>query len=535
MSCTAQRNSDPETRREIKELLQEVRDEYQIEGMSLAFINPDSGSLLVNNGFSNKDHEFEINDSTLFSAQSLSKTFTSLACLVAVSEGLLDLDTPIENYLSDFRVNSIHEENAGAKISLRHLLSHTSALPADAPVGNIFNPEFQASVYAPLADRIASIDQVWLRTKVGAQYYYSNLGFDLVARIIEKVSGQSFADYTRQKVLLPLGMNHSSFNLISIPKLNNTAQGECSNSNSQVPVLFASLGGGGLYTCTKDMAAFLSSAIKGFPKILDKDLIQEFNSIPFSKEKSGYALGQTLSYIQYCTTSHGHTGNGYGFTSSMLWLPEYNVGIAILCNRESVYPGLQRIQSNILKTYLQTRKAPMDCHNLSQYPNEIIESDLEYYRGLSGNYSNGNINLRFETRGKQFGVLSPADGSFHAFHFQSKNQWLLEDQEIILFTYRNGEITNSNNGMSFQKLGANNPKAMKPNPRLEQYVGRYRSYAYGILESIEVIDIWEGQLRLNGSPLKEHEEGLFFDPFGQIVDFRNGKVQIEYGEYEKID
>jgi CubicO group peptidase (beta-lactamase class C family) len=534
-SCTAQTASETEKKSKVDSIIKQVISEYQIPGVSVAFLYQGTNSLIISKEYTKDKLAPKITDTTLFSAQSISKTITSLACLRAVRDGLLDLDVPITNYIPNFRVNSIYEDKAFSIITLRHLLSHTSGLPPDAPIGNNFTSVFKSEVYAPLEQRVGSLEQVWLRNKVGAQYSYSNVAFDLVARIIELTSGKSFHQFVRLKVLVPLGMKYSTLDLDTIQYLSNVAQGHCYNFDGIVPVKFSSIGAGGLYTCPKDMISFLQSALKGFPEILDDSLYKEFTTIPFSNETSGYALGLTVNDFQYCTPAFGHTGNGFGFTSLMFWVPAFEIGISILCNRESAYTGLQRIQQALLSEYGSLDKINLPCQRITNYNNYFNKEESEYFQKLSGDYSNGNTTLTFETRDSLFGVLAPDDGSFKTIHFLTKNRWLIEDNEIIQFSYKNGQIINLNNGMSFRKI-----IIIAPNDELEKadwnkYTGRYRSYAYGILESTEIIDLENGFLRLNGNPLREYYPGLFFDQFGQIVDFRSDTVRIEYGDYEKID
>ena len=533
--CNGQSEPETEAHQDVDSIIEQVIAEYQIPGLSIAIVYQGGKSLAIHKGHTDDKVERKISDTTLFSAQSVSKTFTALACLRAVKNGLLDLDVPIQEYIPGFRINSIHEEGASSKITLRHLLSHTSGLPPDAPVGNIFSPVFKGDVYAPLEQRVSSLEQVWLRAEVGAQYSYSNVAFDLVARIIEVSFGKSFPEFVRLEVLTPLHMWHSTFDLDTIQSLPDVARGNCNQFDGEVPVRFSSVGAGGLYTCSKDMLRFLDSAMKGFPEILDDDLYKEFTSIPFSKETSGYALGLTVNDIQYCRPAFGHTGNGFGFTALLHWIPELEIGLAIFCNRESAYSGLQDIQQALLAKHGSLNTVDLSCQDLTKHKMRFNKEERTYYQELSGDYSNGNVTLTFETRERLFGVLAPNDGSFHHVYFLSKNRWLIEDNEIIQFSYKNGQIINLNNGMSFTKIDSTPSQNDSVNADWNQYVGRYRSYAYGILESTEIIDMENGYLRLNGNPMREYQPGLFFDQFGQVVDFRKDKVQIEYGDYVRID
>ncbi len=518
----------------IDSLIERVREDFDIPGLSLVAVVGDSVVFMESAGVQGRYNAEPIGYTTLFSAQSISKTFTSLACLVATQEGLLALDTPVIHYLPEFRVQSIHDSEAYKHITLRHLLSHTSGLPADAPGGNIFTADHKGAVYVPLDERISSLNEVWLTHEVGSQYSYSNIGFDLAARVLEEVTGELFHQYMKRKVLDPLQMTQSTFHLDSVAMMPSIAKGHCYNTQDPLPVKFSALGAGGLYTCSADMAHFLQAAIQRFPQILDSATYQELVDIPFSNEISGYALGLTVNHLTYCTLQYSHTGNGYGFTTSMAWIPEYKVGVSILCNREAAFNGLIQIQQAALSEVLPVDPQTLSCKDIHQYSSSLEEQDIPYFKSISGNYSNGPVTLSFELQGNQFGVLAPNDGSFQTIHFISRHEWLIEDEAVIRFTFAQGRITNQNNGMTFHKV-QDIPKQKGENrPEWKEYIGNYRSYAYGVLASFERIDLVNGHLRLNGNYLYEHLPNLFFDQFGQVVDARGDRLRIEYGEYVKV-
>ncbi len=114
---------------------------------------------------------------TVFSVQSISKNFTAAAVLLAVQEGLLDLDTPITTYLPDFTVHGIFEDHPERKITLRMLLSHTAGFTHETPIGNNFD---LGSV--SFEDHIKSISDTWLRFPVGTGFLV--FGFASVAVLL---------------------------------------------------------------------------------------------------------------------------------------------------------------------------------------------------------------------------------------------------------------------------------------------------------------------------------------------------------------
>jgi CubicO group peptidase (beta-lactamase class C family) len=195
---------------ESKQSIAEGMTEDKIPGLSIALI--DREGLIWTAGFGHTDYDCKtpVTPNTIFSIQSMSKTFTATLVMLAVQEGLLDLDTPISEYLPDLKVKSRFEENPQNKMTLHHLLSHTAGFVHEAPVGNNYErkfPSFEA--------HIRSISDTWLEFPVGAKYSYSNLGIDLAAYIIQVKTGCSFAEYMKARLFDPLDMSNSSVDMES--------------------------------------------------------------------------------------------------------------------------------------------------------------------------------------------------------------------------------------------------------------------------------------------------------------------------------
>ena len=122
-----------------RQLIPQLMAQQDIPGLAVAVVD-DTGMLWAEGfGFTDNDHKIHITPDTIFSVQSISKNFTAAAILLAVQDGLLDLDVPVTTYLPDFTVHSIFEEHPERKITLRMLLSHTAGFTHEAPIGNNFD------------------------------------------------------------------------------------------------------------------------------------------------------------------------------------------------------------------------------------------------------------------------------------------------------------------------------------------------------------------------------------------------------------
>ena len=307
----------------------------KIPGLSIALV--DRQGLIWTAGFGYTDYDLKtpVTPDTIFSIQSMSKSLTTTLVLLAVQDGLVDLDTPITEYLPDFTVKSCFEENPQAKMTLRHLLSHTAGFVHEAPVGNNF--EYAASYEA----HIQSISDTWLKFPVGANYSYSNIGIDLAAYIIQKRSGCFFAGYMKSKLFEPLDMSNSSVDMDFIRQHPNRAIGHTlhvEKTTLEIPML----GAAGVYTSARDMAKFVQfylnwGQVKGHG-VLNKKYIESM-APGFSPARGFIDTTPFPSAVDPNAIIRAYTlntsGQGYGFRSASTWFPEYGLGLLVLTNYDN--------------------------------------------------------------------------------------------------------------------------------------------------------------------------------------------------------
>lgn len=138
---------------------------------------------------------------TRFRIASMTKMFTAVAVLQLEQAGKLRLDAPLGTYLTDYPNRDIAK-----KVTLHHLLTHTGG------TGDVFGAELARRGPTPsLQDYVAVHGARAPRFEPGSRYEYSNYGFVLLGRVIERASGQSYYDYVAKHVFAPAGMSHSDF------------------------------------------------------------------------------------------------------------------------------------------------------------------------------------------------------------------------------------------------------------------------------------------------------------------------------------
>jgi CubicO group peptidase (beta-lactamase class C family) len=313
----------------------ELMAQKHIPGVAVALV--DGNRVVWEQGFGSTDSDGRrpVTVNTIFSVQSMSKIFTATAVMQAVQSGRLQLDVPITRYLSGITVHSAFEPHPEQRITLRMLLSHTAGFTHEAPVGNNYEPQpgdFDAHV--------RSISDTWLRFPVGTGYAYSNLGIDLAGYILEQTSNKPFPVVMHDSLLAPLGMDHSTFDRALVHDCADRAAGH--SGLVRPPVDVPMTAAGGLWASAADLARFLEFQLGGGTidgrVVLDAALIQQMRTVPApdAGAPAGYALGVARThwragqYLDLFT----HGGGGDGFLSDLWWLPQLQLGIAVLTNSD---------------------------------------------------------------------------------------------------------------------------------------------------------------------------------------------------------
>lgn len=160
-----------------------------IPGAALAIYRDGAPMAALDQGFQ---------QTSVVSVASVAKTFTAVAVLQLVDQGKLGLDDDIGRYFPELSFATAPV--GGVPVTVRHLLNHTSGLPYGGGGGgvNVASPVRGIVYYIPGQYRAA-----------GEGHFYSNFNYNLLACLIEKLSGQTYPEYVRDHILLPAGMRHS--------------------------------------------------------------------------------------------------------------------------------------------------------------------------------------------------------------------------------------------------------------------------------------------------------------------------------------
>lgn len=252
-----------------------------------------------------------VDENTVFPVASISKWVTSFGVMKLVEQSKLDLDIPIDNYLTRWHLPE--SEFDTRKVTVRRLLSHSSGLVDDLgyegfapgePVQTIEESLTEASD-SPYSEGIARVGY-----EPGTQYMYSGAGFTILQLLIEEISGQSFQEYMTTAVFEPMEMNNSTFVLSEKPNLQ-LAQLYKEDGSLSEPRTFTALAAASLYTSIADLTKFLIANISDNQVLIEETILEMSQPEIFINKIAVYGLGPHL-YSQNDPSSNiiGHDGSG---------------------------------------------------------------------------------------------------------------------------------------------------------------------------------------------------------------------------------
>jgi CubicO group peptidase (beta-lactamase class C family) len=358
---------------ELQRRIPGLMDEHRLPGMAIGIC--DASAVLWSDGFGTTLAEGgrPVTAHTAFGVQSCSKMYTATVVLLAVQDGLVELDVPITRYLPEFQVNSSFQEHPERLITLRHLLSHTAGFTHEAPVGSNYlvgRESFSAHCH--------SISETWLRFPVGHHYQYSNLGIDLAGYVLQRRSGQPFHEFERRLLLEPLGLEQTTFDVRKISRDPSRAIGH-TTGHARVPLRVPMVAAGGLYTSVEDACRYVQFHLTGGASLLDPSFLAELYQVPGAPDRDqGYGLGTAFRRAGDIPV-RGHGGGGFGFLSDIYWAPEAGLGVVVLTNSTS-HPLQWELASEIFRDLVPSRPRP------SAPPPKTVPVSAESMAAMAGDY-----------------------------------------------------------------------------------------------------------------------------------------------------
>ena len=337
-------------------------EQKKIPAFSISLVDNDKVIWADGFGFQDEGMKTPATAQTIYRVGSVSKLFTDIAVMQLVEEGVLDVDSPITEYLPPFQPKN----NSGIPITLRQLMSHRSGLVRESPVGNYFDPSEPS-----LSDTVASLNNTSLVYQPGTKTKYSNAAIAVVGSVLESQGNVAHASRVRASILDPLEMKDSSFvvpNAIDL-KLATGWMRTYDGRRFKAPEFLLGTGpAGNMYSSVLDLSKFLTClfhdgrhangmmlrpetlALMTTP-ILDRDGKQQ-----------GFGLGFSVNDFRgYKKIGHG--GAVYGFSTQLEAILERKMGVAAVASLD----GSNGLVSKISNFAISLMLAVKDGKPLPEY------------------------------------------------------------------------------------------------------------------------------------------------------------------------
>jgi D-alanyl-D-alanine carboxypeptidase len=275
-------------------------------------------------GFADRQRNIVNTLSTRFRIGSMNKMFTAVAVLQLVQAGKIGLDDPVGKYLTDYPNKEVASE-----VTVRELLTHTGG------TGDIFGPDFSKHRLAlrTLDDYVRLYGNRAPEFPPGERYEYSNYGFILLGKIVERASGQSYYDFVREWVYAPAGMTSTGSAPEDTPVAERSVGYMGGNSNTDtLPYRGTSAGGG--YTTIGDLLRFANALSRnvllpaGYTQLLTTGKVT-MPSFPDNPRRYAFGFIDQTVNERRC---FGHSGGAPGMSADFEICPGTGYVIAVLAN-----------------------------------------------------------------------------------------------------------------------------------------------------------------------------------------------------------
>ncbi|MFC2188438.1 serine hydrolase domain-containing protein [Fulvivirgaceae bacterium LMO-SS25] len=295
-------------------------------GAAIAVVK--NGEIVFSNAYGMANLEYGIPNTvtTVFHAASLSKQFTAYSILLLEQEGKLSLDDDIRIYIPEV-------PDFGKKITLRHLASHTSGLRDQWRLLYLagWRPD-DVVLNQDILDLVAK--QTDLNFEPGSRLSYSNTGFTLLAEVVTRVSGKSFAEFTKEKIFGPLKMDHTQFYDDHNKIVKNRAYSYqlVDGALKKDKLNFSTVGATSLFTTVMDLtkwAVYLNTL-----DTKNNQLSRRMNTRASlnNGEVTEASMGQWAGVKYKGMEWFDHTGSDASFRAYLSRFPESNSAVVVLAN-----------------------------------------------------------------------------------------------------------------------------------------------------------------------------------------------------------
>ncbi|TVQ87468.1 MAG: serine hydrolase [Bacteroidetes bacterium] len=385
----------------------------------------------------------KMTENSLIDLASVAKQFTAFAILLLEEQGKLDLDADIRQYLPELPEYEY-------TITVRNLLQHTSGI-ASTDLLRVFG-DIHFDVEWTHQDDINLIKKyAQLNFEPNTSFEYSNGGYALLASIVESTGGMHFAEFLRENIFEPLGMNSSMVNYTAGQDLQHMSKGYRSIPDGFEHISSVndfSYGPGNVLSTLNDMILWGQNFLN--PKLGNEQMMERiFN--PYNTLENGDSIMYTYGF--YVRTHRGlravsHQGGVPGFTSNLAIYPDENLVIIVMLNNESIRSiAMTNAVAGLL---LSDKFTPVE----PEKPKVEIPLATEKAEPFQGTYRmEDGMEMTFAIEGDEFWILLPGDTRLRLYPYSETSFLMKEIEVFVSFIPENdGEV----NQMIWRQHGRDN-------------------------------------------------------------------------------
>ena len=291
------------------------------------------GKIIFKKGYGSADLEYNIpiTPATVFHIASLSKQFTAFSILLLENEGKLSINDDVRKYIPEV-------PDFGKVITLNQLMHHTSGLRDQWDLLAMAGWRLDDIITKAQVLRLVS-RQKDLNFNPGDEFVYCNTGFTLLAEVVARVSGQTFAEFTRTHIFEPLKMTSTLFYDDCEKIVKNRAYSYHADSTGfkKSILSYSTVGATSLFTTVKDLSLW---AMNFENPVVGKDILGKMNmkGILNKGDTINYAMGQGIG-VYKGLKFNAHDGADAGYRSSLWRFPDQKFSVNVLSNLASFNPS----------------------------------------------------------------------------------------------------------------------------------------------------------------------------------------------------
>lgn len=313
----------------VRAEIRRVMEENQIPSIAVAVAK--DGRIVWEEGFGLADRERQLPATahTPYSLASISKPMTATALMRLVEQGRIELDRPANDYLGEGRITGLAGEAAGATV--RRVLSHTAGLPLHYEFFYLGEDHPRRTTDEGIARYAILVNPP------GEAYEYSNLGYGILDRVIERVSGRSYEEFMQSEVFAPLGMTRSFVGTEAA-----RTEGAAVRYDARLqPIPFYDFdhrGGSAVFASAHDLVRFgmfhLKTRMARQQRILRDATLEEMQrrATP-ATSPDAYGLGWLLDENDHGYRRVFHTGSMPGVVTVLNLYPTEKLAVVVLLNK----------------------------------------------------------------------------------------------------------------------------------------------------------------------------------------------------------